>query len=63
VGTTALFLASADGLDLEPMRRLMATARSARLVTEQRNGATPEILAAWQKWYDEALLSVDRLRN
>jgi hypothetical protein len=61
VGTTALFLASADGLDVEPMRRLMTTARGARMVTEQRNGATPEILAAWQKWYDEALVSVERL--
>jgi hypothetical protein len=63
VATTALFLASADGGDLEPMRRLLTTARSARLVTEQQNDATPEILAAWQKWYDAALASVDRLRN
>jgi len=63
VGTTALFLASATDSDLEPMRRMMATARDARLATEQKNNATPEILQAWRKWYDEALASVDRLRN
>ncbi len=63
VGTTALFLASADSTDLEAMRRLMTTARDARLATEQKNNATPEILQAWRKWYDEALASVDRLRN
>lgn len=63
VGTTALFLASANDTDLEAMRRLMAAAREARLTTEQQNDATPEILQAWRKWYDEALASVDRLRN
>jgi aminopeptidase YwaD len=63
VGTTALFLASAADSDLEPMRRMMATARDARLATEQKNNATPEILQAWRKWYEEALASVDRLRN
>jgi hypothetical protein len=63
VGTTALFLASATDSDLEPMRRMMATARDARLATEQQNNATPEILQAWRKWYEEALASVDRLRN
>jgi hypothetical protein len=45
------------------MRLLMTAARNARLATEQRNQASPEILAAWHKWYDEALASVDRLRN
>ena len=63
VGTTALFLASADSTDLEAMRRLLTTARDARLATEQKHNATPEILEAWRKWYDEALASVDRLRN
>ena len=63
VGTTALFLASANGADLEPMRRLMTTAREARLATEHTHHATPEILQAWRTWYDEALVSVDRLRN
>jgi aminopeptidase YwaD len=63
VGTTAMFLASADRSDVEPMRLLMTAARNARLATEQRNQASPEILAAWHKWYDEALASVDRLRN
>ncbi len=63
VGTTALFLASADRTDLEAMRRLITTAREARLATEQRNHAAPEILAAWEKWYGEALLSIGRLLN
>ena len=63
VGTTALFLASADKTDIEPMRVLIQTARAARVATEQKNNATPEILAAWHKWYDEALASVARLSN
>ncbi len=62
VGTTALFLASADASDVEPMRRLMTAARDARLATEAQNNATPEIIEAWRKWYAEALASVDRLR-
>jgi hypothetical protein len=63
VGTTALFVASADHTDLEAMRRLITTAREARLATEQRNHASPEILAAWEKWYGEALLSLSRFQN
>ena len=63
VATTALFLASADAGDVEPMQRLMHAARDARLATEQKNNATPEILEAWRKWYGEALTSVDRLRD
>jgi len=63
VGTTALFLASADKTDVEPMRVLIQAARAARFATEQKNQATPEILAAWHKWYDEALASVVRLSN
>jgi len=61
VGTTALFLASADRTDVAAMTRLMETARDARLATEQQNNAPPEILAAWRKWYDEAIASVTRL--
>jgi aminopeptidase YwaD len=63
VGTTALFLASAAAADIAPMRRLIETARDARLATEHKNNATPEILEAWRKWYGEALVSVDRLRD
>lgn len=63
VGTTALFLASADRTDAEPMRVLIQSARNARMTTEQTNGASTEILAAWMKWYDEALASVTRLSN
>ncbi len=61
VGTTALFLASAGESDVAPMTRLMEAARDARLATEQKNNATPEILQAWRKWYDEAIASVVRL--
>jgi aminopeptidase YwaD len=63
VATTALFLASADESDVEPMRQLLVTARDARFTTERNNNATPEILEAWRKWYGEALTSVDRLRD
>ena len=63
VGTTALFLASADKTDAAAMTKLMETARDARLATEQKNNATPEILQAWRKWYDEAMASVTRLSN
>lgn len=61
VATTSMFLASADRTDVEPMRVLLSAARSARLETERRNTAAADILAAWHKWYDEALASVDRL--
>jgi len=63
VGTTAHFLASADNSDGPAITTLMETARDARLAIEQKNNATPEILQAWRKWYDEALASVTRLRN
>jgi hypothetical protein len=62
VGTTALFLASADKSDTKAMRDLMDTARDARLATEADNHATPEILQAWRKWYDEAIASLNRLQ-
>jgi hypothetical protein len=61
--TTSLFLAAADARDLIALRRLLDTAREARMLTERTNRATPEILEAWQRWYDEAVTSLDRLRN
>jgi len=63
VATTATFLASADRTDLAAMTKLVETARDARLRTEQKNNATPEILQAWRKGYDEAIASVSRLQN
>ena len=63
VATTALFLASADQSDVAPMKKLMEAARDARLATEQKNNATPEIVQAWRKWYDEAIASVAKLQN
>ena len=62
VATTALYLAAAGAGEVAPMTRLMEVARDARMATEQRNAATPEILAAWQKWYAEAIESLGRLR-
>jgi hypothetical protein len=62
VGTTALFLASADDSDSAALRALLDTAREARLATETSNHATPEILQAWRKWYDEAIASLSRLQ-
>ena len=63
VGTTAMFLASADRGDIPAMTKLMESARDARLATEQKNNATPEILQAWRTWYEEAIASVARLEN
>jgi hypothetical protein len=62
VATSAWFLASATEQDAIATVRLIADAADARLALEQTQAATPEILAAWRKWYDEALDSVRRLR-
>jgi Zn-dependent M28 family amino/carboxypeptidase len=61
VATSALFLASADVTDAAPLTALIAEAERARIATEQRNGATEEIMAAWKKWYGEARASVARI--
>jgi hypothetical protein len=63
VGTTALFLASADKTDAAALTRLIETARKARLATEEGNQASSEIIQAWNKWYAEALASLRRLQN
>lgn len=62
VATTSLYLASAGAAEVPPMQRLLEAARDARLATERMNNATPEILAAWLKWYAEATESLNRLR-
>ena len=61
--STGAMAQSADKTDTAPMTQLIETARDARLATERRQNASPEILAAWEKWYGEALLSVSRLQN
>ena len=61
VATSAGFLASASEADALTTVDLVAHAADARLALEQRQGATPEIMAAWRKWYAEALESVRRL--
>ena len=58
-----MFLASAGAGDAASLTKLIDTAREARLATEAKNNATPEILAAWEKWYGEALESIRRLQN
>jgi hypothetical protein len=62
VATSAWFLASAAERDAIATVRLIADAAVARLRLEQSQAATPEILAAWRSWYDEALDSVRRLK-
>ena len=61
VATSAWFLASASAQDIEPTANLILRAAQDRLSLEARQGATPEILEAWRKWYREALDSVRRL--
>jgi Zn-dependent M28 family amino/carboxypeptidase len=61
VGTTALFLASADRSDAAALVALVDEAERARLVTEKTNAASDEIVAAWRKWYAEARDSVMRI--
>ena len=58
VATSATFLASADSADEPALLRLLDEAERTRFETEQRNGATEEILAAWKQWYQEARASV-----
>ena len=76
VATSAWFLASADERDAIAVADLLAASAGARLALEQKQGATivasaPDrakaeateaaVLAAWRKWYGEALDSVRRL--
>jgi aminopeptidase YwaD len=61
VATTATFLASADGSDVEPARGLLRRAQQAREQTERGNRAPAEVLAAWKTWYAEAIASAARL--
>jgi aminopeptidase YwaD len=58
VGTSALFLASADASDAAALTRLVEEGERERLATEKRNMASGEILAAWARWYQEARASV-----
>jgi hypothetical protein len=61
VATSAWFLASADEKDAFATIELIARAGEARLSLEKSQAATEPILAAWRKWYGEALDSVRRL--
>jgi len=61
VATSAYFLASATAADAAQVSALIDRAQADRLALEQRQGATPEILEAWRKWYAEARESVARL--
>jgi Zn-dependent M28 family amino/carboxypeptidase len=76
VATSAWFLASADERDAMAVADLLAASAGARLALEQKQGAAivasapdrskaeaieADVLAAWRKWYGEALDSVRRL--
>jgi aminopeptidase YwaD len=61
VGTSAWFLASANEQDARATVDLIARAADARLALEHTQVATDQILAAWKKWYGEALDSVRNL--
>ncbi|HEY7283820.1 MAG TPA: M28 family peptidase [Vicinamibacterales bacterium] len=61
VATSAWFLASADEADALAAVDIIAAAAHARLELEGKQNATPEILTAWRKWYNEALDTVRRL--
>ena len=61
VATTASFLGSATASDAAALVALVDEAERARLSTEARNAASPEIVAAWKKWYGEARASVSTL--
>jgi hypothetical protein len=61
VAASSWFLASASERDALAVVELIARAADARVALEQRQGATPQILSAWRKWYGEALDSVRRL--
>ena len=76
VATSAWFLASADERDAMAVVDLVAASASARLALEQKQSAAivasapdrskaeaieADVLAAWRKWYGEALDSVRRL--
>ena len=61
VATSAWLLASATDRDAASVVDLVSAAAGARLALENTQGATPEILDAWRKWYGEALDSVRRI--
>jgi hypothetical protein len=61
VATSAWFLASATAEDARHVSALVERAEADRLALEQRQGASPEILDAWRKWYVDARESVTRL--
>jgi aminopeptidase YwaD len=76
VATSAWFLASADERDAIAVADLLAASAGARLALEQKQGATlvsgasdrakaeateAAVIAAWRKWYGEALESVRHL--
>lgn len=64
VAATAWLMASATAADGDAVRNLVAKTGAARVAIEAREGASADnatIVAAWRKWYDEAVVSVDRL--
>lgn len=63
VATTTWYLATADRRDVRPLRGYLGKARNARLATERRTQAPPEVMDAWRRWYAEAEASATRVRG
>ena len=61
VATTAWYLVVADAGEVAPLQAYLRTARDARFETERRQGAPDEVMAAWRRWYDEAMDSARRV--
>jgi aminopeptidase YwaD len=61
VATSAWYLASANEKDALATVDLIAAAARARLAREASEHAGDQVVAAWKKWYGEALDSVSRL--
>jgi hypothetical protein len=61
VATSAWLLASANESRSLAVAQLVSTAGQARVALEEHGGVPAAALAAWRKWYGEAVRSVSRL--
>jgi hypothetical protein len=63
VGATAWLMASANAAEAKEVADLVARAGRARLERERRETAKDRdaAIAAWTKWYEEAVASANRL--
>jgi hypothetical protein len=61
VGVSALLLASTDANEASAIAHVIAAAGAARMALEREQHADPPILAAWTRWYEQAIDSVRTL--